>query len=74
MPVSKSNPTFHSSFHPSPNNTTIMNKKLTALLLGLATSGLVSFAQDHTPPAAPPPADNVKPAEAAPAPPHGDGA
>ena len=44
-----------------------MNKKLTALLLGLATSGLVSSAQDNTPPPGPPPADNVKPAEAAPA-------
>jgi len=48
-----------------------MKKKLTALLLGLATSGLVSFAQDNTPdgPAkdAPPPADNVNLAETAPA-------
>ena len=42
-----------------------MNKKLTALILGLATSGLVSHAQDNNPPA-PPPADNVKPAEAQP--------
>jgi len=44
-----------------------MNKKLTALLLGLATSGLVSFAQDNNPPPTPPPADNVKPAETVPA-------
>jgi len=43
-----------------------MNKKLTVLLIGLATSGLTSFGQDNNPPA-PPPADNVKPAEAQPA-------
>ena len=40
-----------------------MNKKLTALILGLATSGLASYGQDNNPPP-PPPADNVKPAEA----------
>jgi type II secretory pathway component GspD/PulD (secretin) len=45
-----------------------MNKKLTVLLIGLATSGLTSFGQDNNPPA-PPPADNVKPAETQPAPP-----
>src|SRR5436190_5801362 len=45
-----------------------MNKKLTVLLIGLATSGLTSFGQDNNPPAAPP-ADNVKPAETQPAPP-----
>lgn len=39
-----------------------MNKKLTALILGLATSGLASYGQDNNPPP-PPPADNVKPAE-----------
>jgi len=44
-----------------------MNKKLTVLLIGLATSGLASFGQDNNPPA-PPPADN-KPAETQPAPP-----
>jgi hypothetical protein len=49
-----------------------MKKKLTALLLGLATSGLVSFAQDNTTPDgpakdAPPPADNVNLAETTPA-------
>lgn len=44
-----------------------MNKKLTALLLGLATSGLVSLAQDNTPPPAPPPAENTAPAEPPPA-------
>ena len=42
-----------------------MNKKLTALILGLATTGLVTHAQDNNPPA-PPSADNVKPAEAQP--------
>ena len=31
-----------------------MNKNLTALILGLATSSLVSYAQDNTPPSAPP--------------------
>jgi type IV pilus assembly protein PilQ len=40
-----------------------MNKKVTALLLGLATSSLVSIAQNNNPPPAPPPAT---PAEAAP--------
>jgi type IV pilus assembly protein PilQ len=45
-----------------------MNKKLTVLLIGLATSGLTSFGQDNNPPA-PPPADNDKPAETQPAPP-----
>jgi type IV pilus assembly protein PilQ len=45
-----------------------MNKKLTVLLIGLATSGLTSFGQDNNPPAAPP-ADNTKPAETQPAPP-----
>jgi len=49
-----------------------MKKKLTALLLGLATSGLVSFAQDNTAPdvpakETPPAADNVKLAETTPA-------
>jgi type IV pilus assembly protein PilQ len=44
-----------------------MNKKLTVLLIGLATSGLTSFGQDNNPPA-PPPADNIKPAETQPAP------
>ncbi len=39
-----------------------MNKKLTALILGLATSGLTSYGQDNNPPP-PPPLDNVKPAE-----------
>lgn len=39
-----------------------MNKKLTALILGLATSGLASYGQDNNPPP-PPPADNIKPAE-----------
>lgn len=39
-----------------------MNKKLTALILGLATSGLASYGQDNNPPP-PPPVDNVKPAE-----------
>jgi type IV pilus secretin PilQ/predicted competence protein len=43
-----------------------MNIKLTALLIGLATSGLATHAQDNNPPA-PPPADNTKPAEAQPA-------
>ena len=43
-----------------------MNKKLTVLLIGLATSGLTSFGQDNNPPA-PPPADNPKPAETQPA-------
>ena len=43
-----------------------MNKKLTVLLIGLATSGLTSFGQDNNPPA-PPPADNTKPAETKPA-------
>src|SRR4249920_1784440 len=43
-----------------------MNKKLTVLLIGLATSGLTSFGQDNNPPA-PPPADNNKPAETQPA-------
>lgn len=39
-----------------------MNKKLTALILGLATSGLASYGQDNNPPP-PPPVDNIKPAE-----------
>ncbi len=39
-----------------------MNKKLTALILGLATSGLATYGQDNNPPP-PPPVDNVKPAE-----------
>ena len=39
-----------------------MNKKLTALILGLATSGLSSYGQDNNPPP-PPPVDNIKPAE-----------
>jgi type II secretory pathway component GspD/PulD (secretin) len=43
-----------------------MNKKLTALLLGLATSGLVSFAQDNNPPPVPP-ANNNSPVETTPA-------
>lgn len=48
-----------------------MNKKLTAMLLGLATSGLVSYAQDNNPPAQP--ADKVTPAENQPAaPPSGE--
>lgn len=38
-----------------------MNKKLTALILGLATSGLASYGQDNNPPP-PPPVDNVTPA------------
>ena len=42
-----------------------MNKKLTALILGLATSGLVTSAQDNNPPP-PPSVDNTKPAEAQP--------
>ena len=33
-----------------------MKTKLTAMLLGLATSGLVSFAQDNNAPSTPPPA------------------
>jgi type II secretory pathway component GspD/PulD (secretin) len=44
-----------------------MNKKLTVLLIGLATSGLTSFGQDNNPPA-PPPAD-TQPADTQPAPP-----
>jgi type II secretory pathway component GspD/PulD (secretin) len=48
-----------------------MKKKLTVLLLGLATSGLVSFAQDNNPPAAPPP-ESPKPAETTPAAPPTD--
>lgn len=40
-----------------------MNKKLTALILGLATSGLVTYGQDNNVPP-PPPTDNVSPAEA----------
>ena len=40
-----------------------MKKKLTAMLLGLATSGLVSFAQDNNVPATPP---GVPPPEVAP--------
>jgi type II secretory pathway component GspD/PulD (secretin) len=43
-----------------------MKKKLTSLLLGLATSGLVSFAQDNIPPAEPKPADNNQPAQTVP--------
>jgi type II secretory pathway component GspD/PulD (secretin) len=43
-----------------------MNKKLTALLIGLATSGLASFGQDNNPPATPP-VENDKPAETRPA-------
>jgi type II secretory pathway component GspD/PulD (secretin) len=43
-----------------------MKKKLTALLLGLATSGLVSFAQDNNPPAGPPPGDPAQPAQTTP--------
>src|SRR5262245_1031825 len=51
-----------------------MKKKLTALLLGLATSGLVIYAQDNNPPAAPPPTPPQPPpppetAPATPAPP-----
>ena len=42
-----------------------MNKKLTALILGLATSGLVTHAQDNNPPP-PPSAGNAKLAEAQP--------
>jgi type IV pilus assembly protein PilQ len=48
-----------------------MNKKLTVLLIGLATSGLTSFGQDNNPPA-PPPADSPTPAETQPAPPPAD--
>jgi type IV pilus assembly protein PilQ len=39
-----------------------MKKKLTVLLLGLATSGLVIYAQDNNPPAAPPPTPTQTPA------------
>jgi len=41
-----------------------MKKKLTALLLGLATSGLVIYAQDNNPPAGPPPVPTPTPAPA----------
>ena len=43
-----------------------MKKKLTSLLLGLATSGLVSYAQDNTPPAQTKPVDNPPPAQTVP--------
>ena len=43
-----------------------MNKNLTVLLIGLATSGLATYAQDNNPPA-PAPVDNDKPAEVQPA-------
>lgn len=42
-----------------------MKKKLTVILLGLATSGLVSFGQDNNPPASPP-SEPAKPVESAP--------
>ena len=48
-----------------------MNKKLTVLLLGLATSGLACMAQDNnpppTPPPTPPPVESPAPTETAPA-------
>ncbi len=49
-----------------------MNKKLTALLLGLATSGLASYAQDNNPPTQPEiqePAAPAEPVNVEPAPP-----
>src|SRR5580765_431114 len=65
--VTKSQPMPNQQLQPHPPNTPFMKIKQTALLLGLATFGLVSFAQDNNPvPTNSPPAA-PEPAKAAPA-------